>query len=165
MHPRLPQPLVLNPVENKTDSELEVQLPKESQDLLAGFYTVTVSFEKGSIIRETNALSFSLAPKIQLNAPASIPASGDRTLTVTCTPHVWPEQQVFLLVGDRQFMPKFESGKRTFTDKTKELKFYLQGISPGNYYLRLRVDGVDSLLVDYSKQPPGFDAAQNVTVQ
>jgi hypothetical protein len=153
-HPRLPQPHELNP--QITDSELEVQLPKETQDLQAGFYTVTVSFKEKSIIKETNALSFSLAPEIEKIEPKVIPASGDRTLTITCTPPVWPEQQVSLLVGDREFLPQFESGKRTFTDKTNELKFNLQGISPGEYYLRLRVDGVDSLLVDYLKQPPVF---------
>jgi hypothetical protein len=39
-----------------------------------------------------------------------------------------------------------------------------QAPSPADIYVRLRVDGVDSLVVDYTKTPPAFDAAQKVTL-
>jgi hypothetical protein len=34
----------------------------------------------------------------------------------------------------------------------------------GDYWTRLRVDGIDSMLVDRSKTPPVFDPTQKVTV-
>ena len=37
-------------------------------------------------------------------------------------------------------------------------------VAPGPYWLRLRVDGADSLLLDRSGSVPVFDAAQRVTV-
>lgn len=164
MHPRWLQPLVLNPGGNTTDRELEVQLPKESPDFLVGFYTVIVCCTKENIRKETNALSFSLAPQIAIS-PEAIRADGDRLLTVTCNPLVWPEQQVYLLVGDRQILPQLDSPKYLFKNPLNELKFNLEGIPPGEYYVRLRVDGVDSLLIDYSMQPPSFNAAQKVRVE
>jgi hypothetical protein len=34
----------------------------------------------------------------------------------------------------------------------------------GTYYVRLRVDGVDSFLINRSLNPPQFDATQKVTI-
>ena len=44
------------------------------------------------------------------------------------------------------------------------LTFSASGLTPGNYWVRLRVDGVDSLLVNRTTVPPTFDASQKVTV-
>jgi hypothetical protein len=51
-----------------------------------------------------------------------------------------------------------------FTSQTGTLTFQAPGVTAGDHFVRLRVDGVDSLLVDKSKTPPVFDPAQKVTV-
>ena len=37
-------------------------------------------------------------------------------------------------------------------------------LQPGSYFVRLRADGVDSLLVNKAVTPPVFDSIQKVTV-
>jgi hypothetical protein len=40
----------------------------------------------------------------------------------------------------------------------------MTGVEDGDYYLRLRVDGADSLLIDASVKPPVFKASNKVTL-
>ena len=159
MHPRWSRPFDLTSQPGATDTEVVVELPERSQDWPAGFYTVMVQVGQGGQERVTNALSFSLAPKI-----LRFDISPLGTLTVTCEPHIWPEQRVLLLMGDRELLPQVDLDASPLTEKTNTLVFNLRDIPSGDYFLRLRVDGVDSLLVDRSVQPPVFDVSQKVQV-
>jgi hypothetical protein len=47
---------------------------------------------------------------------------------------------------------------------TGTLTFRVDAASPGQHRVRLRVDGVDSLLVDRSVTPPVFVPSQSVTI-
>jgi hypothetical protein len=47
---------------------------------------------------------------------------------------------------------------------TSTLTFELGNVPPGNQWVRLTVDGVDSLLVDRSAEPPAFDSTQSLAV-
>jgi hypothetical protein len=158
MHPRWSRPFDTSQP-GATDTEVVVGLPERSQDWPAGFYTVMVQVRQGEQVRMTNELSFSLAPKI-LRFDISPPG----TLTVTCEPHIWSEQRVVLLVGDRELLPPVDLDASPRTEKTDTLVFNLKDIPSGDYFLRLRVDGVDSLLIDRSVQPPVFDVTQKVQV-
>jgi hypothetical protein len=40
--------------------------------------------------------------------------------------------------------------------------FDVKNHAAGSHFVRLRVDGVDSLVIDYSKDPPVFDSTQRV---
>jgi hypothetical protein len=71
---------------------------------------------------------------------------------------VRPEQRVVLLVGDIEVLA------RPHPTRTDTLTFVSRPIAPGEYFVRLRVDGVDSLLVDRSSTPPVFDPDQKVTI-
>jgi hypothetical protein len=44
------------------------------------------------------------------------------------------------------------------------LAFLLQKADPGEYVLRVRIDGADSIPVDFSATPPQFAADQKVTI-
>jgi hypothetical protein len=83
---------------------------------------------------------------------------GDATLNLTCTPDVLPEQRAALLLGSQEVIssdhPKQEN----------QLTFIVAAATPGDYFVRLRVDGVDSLLVNRAVTPPLFDATQKVTI-
>ena len=150
-----------------TATEIRVKLLDADDDpvaparWVAGVYTlVAVVSRAGEPDRTTNALPFSLAPRILGIAPDPAPrdAGGDVALTVTCRPEVRPEQRAALLLADR------EIPAQPHPAQTDTLVFPVTAASPGEHFVRLRVDGVDSLLVDRSVTPPAFDESQRVTI-
>ncbi len=128
-------------------SEAEASFP-------AGMYTLSLAITRHSGEPEfvTNELPFSLAPVITSVSPSrgSLDASGDLILTVTTSPQVMPDQRASLFVGDREFKADAR------TEQTSTLTFKLQGLGTKKYRLRLRVDGVDSLVVDKTTTPPSY---------
>ncbi len=160
-----------------TANEMQITLPGNSNNLsdpnnfATGFHTLAVLFRQkdatgapnpnGIIVGETNELTFSLVPQIQAINPGTAKA-GDITITVTCNPAVQPGQRVSLLFSSREIIAQ------PFTNPTQQLTFEIKAAVPGDYYLRLRVDGIDSLLVDPAVDPivtpPVFDPAMKVTI-
>jgi hypothetical protein len=120
----------------------------------AGMYVLSLAITRHTGEPEfiTNELPFTLAPVITSISPSqgSPDASGGLTLTVTASPQIRPDQRVSLLVGDREFKASAR------TEQTATLTFRLHGLSASKYRLRLRVDGVDSLVVDKSTTPPSY---------
>ncbi len=123
-------------------------------NLPAGMYTLSLGITRrlGEPEVFTNELTFSLAPSITSIHPASgkLDQSGTLALTVGVSPQVLPGQRVSLLVGNRELKPA------AFTKQTATLQFKLVGLGAGTYRPRLRVDGVDSLIVDKTTTPPSF---------
>jgi hypothetical protein len=151
-------PLEVAPQPGGTSTSLPVQIPNDASDWPAGFYTVAVLVQRPgeTFRRTTNALSMTLAPTISIT-PASAPA-GAITYTVTVSPDVWPTQGPVLLLNDSEFTTA------AITAKSGSLTFTTTGLTAGTYWARLRVDGVDTLLVDRTKTPPVFDPTQQVSV-
>lgn len=139
-----------------TEKEVKVTVP----DLPAGSYTIAVRVSKaGQLDRFTNEYPLQIAPRITNITPSTAPA-GNLTLTIKCSPDVLPEQRVTLLFRDR------EVAAQAHTASTDTLDFALTDLDPGEYFVRLRVDGVDSLLVIKAGAPPKlqFDPNQKVTI-
>jgi Pvc16 N-terminal domain len=151
-------PVEVAPQPGGTATSLSVQIPNVVTDWPAGFYTVAVLVQRAgeTFRRTTNALSMTLAPTISI-APASAPA-GAITYTITVSPDVWPTQSPALLLNDNEFTTA------AITAKSGSLTFATTGLTAGTYWARLRVDGVDTLLVDRTKTPPVFDPTQQVSV-
>lgn len=180
-HPRLSQAIQLTPKSGSTATTLEVELPVDANQWLAGFYTVTVRVKRNGKQQVTNALSFSLVPKIE-DMTISTASGNQQQLTLTCNPPVWlgkPDtssvilgQQVGFLLGGSELLPLSEflpSVTTTSSDpspdqKTNSLVFDITGIAAGDYWVRLRVDGVDSLLVNRTVTPPVFYSTEKLTV-
>ena len=80
------------------------------------------------------------------------------TYTVTSSPEVRAEQSAALLLGDQEIVAQ------PHTTQTPTLSFKAQNLTAGDYYVRLRIDGVDSLLVDRSGKVPKFDSSRAVKV-
>jgi len=143
-------------------TEIKAQLPTDPANWPAGLYRVTAVISKtGEQDRTSNELPLMLAPGITGTVgitAASPPSAGAYVATVTCSPQVWPDQNASLLLGEWQFPA---DARQT---KTGTLTFHLTGVTAGDYYVRLRVDGVDSLLIDYTASPPVFDASKKVTI-
>lgn len=162
-NPHLSDQIDVSTLAGGTAVEIKVELPNEPTNWPAGFYTVAaVVSQTGEPDRTTNELSFSLAPRI-LNTSFSSPSPElaekcDMMLTITTSPHVWPEQRVAALLGYH------EIPAQPHPAQTNTLDFCLKDVTVGDYFLRLRIDGVDSLLVDRSVTPPVFDESQKVTV-
>ena len=135
-----------------------MQVPNTPAVWPAGFYTVTVMVQRPgeTYRRSTNQLSFPLAPRITVS-PLSA-AGPSITYAVTTAPEVWPEQFVALLLGDDEIVAPPR------TSQIGTVTFNAQDLLPGDYFVRLRVDGVDSILIDRSVTPPVFDQTQKVKV-
>ena len=143
-----------------TPTQVKVAVPNDPANLPAGFYTIAVVVSKtGQPDRFTNEFPLQIAPVISNINPISAPA-GDVTLTLTCAPEIRPEQRAALLFGDREILAD------PHTTQTATLTFKITGAAKGGYFLRLRVDGVDSLLVVYLGTPPTpqFDPNQKLTI-
>ena len=112
----------------------------------------------------TNALAMPLAPRITHIDPTTAPA-GNLTLIIQCLPQVRPGQRVQLIFSSRAVAPQ------PFTlpadpNAPGELTFQISNAQarPEPYVLRLRVDGVDSIPVDFSGTMPQFADDQKVTI-
>jgi hypothetical protein len=170
-HPLLDSPIEIIPQPGAPAGELWVTLPDMTADPNApanfpgGVYLVSLRVARpGLPAWVSNNLPFALAPQIGLTAPAGGTApAGDITVELECIPQVQAEQRVSLIFGDREGQLNNIS---TPADPTQPstLSFTVFGVAAGEYVLRLRLDGVDSIPVDFSSTPPAFAADQKVTV-
>lgn len=155
---RLPEPHALAPLPGGTATDLQVQLPEASDAWAVGVYAVTAAVERaGAPAQISNAIAVALAPRITSIAAARAP-DGGVALSVGCAPPAWPDQAASLLLGERELLAE------PHAEKTGTLAFKADDLAPGDYLARLRVDGVESLLVDRSTTPPRFDPTQRVTI-
>lgn len=158
MHPRFSKPMQLE-LQHQSSTEIVVELPNEPSKFPAGFYTVAVRLCKDGKEQTTNALPFSLAPKIEQITQS------DGILTLITNPQVWQQQEVALLLGDREILLLSDLEETDVaTAKTDTLKFNIQNIPAGEYFVRLRVDGIDNLLVDCFVNLPVFNATQKISL-
>jgi len=152
---------------NANPSGVSVDLPDTAQagsDWLAGVWTVSVSLQRPgeTEIRTTNGMPLLLAPRLDLS-PANTTAtraSGSSAVTIhlAFSPPARPGQRISLNCGGHEALPA------SFTTATGSLDFVFPELAAGLQWLRLRIDGADSLLVDRSATPPQFDNSQRVTI-
>jgi hypothetical protein len=165
-----PREVEVPPQPGGTEATLTVAIPNQPDIWPAGFYTVAVRVQRPdeSYRRTTNELSFSLAPTMTIAAAGASP--GSITFTVSCSPQVGVKQHgtqiglvqsATLLLGDREIVAEPPASA---VSPTGNLIFVAANVAAGEYFVRLRIDGVDSLLVDRSVTPPKFDQTQKVTV-
>lgn len=77
---------------------------------------------------------------------------------------MWQQQEVALLLSREILLLTNLSSTDLATAKTDTLRFNIEKIHPDEYFVKLRVDAVDSLLVDRFVTPPVFDATQKITL-
>lgn len=138
---------------------LPASLSDPAPPWLPGIYTVRVSVrrENESFGSLTNAIPMAMAPGINT-------ISGQRdddtvTFTIECNPPVHPAQTISLIVGQR------ETFSDPITETATNLVFSMTDLTAGEeHYIRLRVDGIDSHLIDYEATPPEFRDSEKVTI-
>jgi uncharacterized protein DUF4255 len=143
--------------------------PTDASQWPAGAYSLTalVTRMPTDQNRVTGALSLLARPSITSiagadvvagNPPTATRAGGSVRLTVDCAPAVWAGQRVALLVGDR------EVPGATPATPAASLDFEVRDPPLGIQYLRLRVDGIDSNVIDFGVTPPGFNAGLRLNI-
>lgn len=115
--------------------------------------TVEVQPDATSPTTTTNRLPLTVAPQIADAFPitATRDADGDVTLTIGCSPGVFPDQQVSLILGSREVLARPHPAPGATS-----LQFVLRDAPVGSHLTRLRVDGIDSVVVDRTASPPVF---------
>lgn len=158
-NPFFSAPVEIAPLAGATGSSLSVTLPNTPAVWPAGLYTVAVMVQRPAetFRRTTSLLTFALAPQITI-APATTPAAPGIVYTVNCNPEIRPEQRASLLIANMEIMAD------AHVAQTAVLTFTVPDLTAGTYFVRLRVDGVDSLLVNRGVTPPVFDPTQKVIV-
>jgi Pvc16 N-terminal domain len=150
--------LTLTPASNAGDLSASFLVPNDPINVAAGTYSASLSLGRpgDGVIVATNSLPFSIAPQIVSISPtAKLAADGSLTLTPTCAPQVQSTQDISIILND-QSVPA-----NAFTGGTATPTFVFPSLAPGAYWVRLRVDGVDSPLV-VAGSPPSFAGPQIV---
>jgi hypothetical protein len=138
---------------NSTDSSFQFAIPNDPAALPAGVYLLNAQVPSGSDSLQTNGLALAIAPRIDSSWPPGPLTSGANVaVTVPCLPDVRPGQQVSLVIGSQ------EAPADAFTSPTGSPSFTFPSLeaTTSPVPVRLRVDGLDSPIVDRTKTPPLF---------
>lgn len=132
--------------------ELVIPLAR-SADFPVGVYEAAASLvmPDETLSRSSNRLGFTLAPNIS-NLPQNVARNGDgdALVSIDFTPELRAGQRASLLVGQQEVLPQ------SFSAPASTLDFLIVDAEPGEYLIRLRIDGIDSPIVDYASTPPSF---------
>jgi hypothetical protein len=165
--PADPETIELAPQPGGNENQIKVSLPSNSAAMslwAPGFYNLSLAVSRPNLPPwVTNEVAFALAPTITRYPDKA--NAGNVTLNVTCAPRLRDSQRILLLFADRQIAPQSISNPDDKTQPT-QLTFKIADAKPGQYVVRLRVDGVDSFPVVQSGTPPvpSFDPNQTVTI-
>lgn len=158
-------PIEITFASNADPSGLDVTLPNDAAAEVAwpaGLWSVSVTLlpDGEPLRRTTNIAAMILAPTAVLAPPPTISrsASGEVSVQLGVRPQVRPSQNATLALGTHTAiaLPRATA--------TGTLNFECGVIPDGAQWLRLTVDGAESLLVDRSVVPPAFDPTQQVVV-
>jgi hypothetical protein len=162
-HPLLATPNTITIAGAHAADHIDVPIPNDPVSWPAGIYTVTVSDVPAlpTQVHTTNALPVPLAPTILPPIVKGTSNATEAVLTLTVKPDIRPEQKVALLIDGRLITPD-TAGGLTFTVPNPPVGGNTVPATPP-IYVRLRVDGIDSIVVaDYTQSPPAFDPTQGV---
>jgi hypothetical protein len=101
--------------------------------------------------RQTNRLALTLAPEMT-GLPMNVVRDGAETATfnINFRPALRAGQTVTLVLGTQEFAPQ------AFVPPTTTLSFVIAHAPLGQHLARLRIDGIDSPIIDLSAEPPVF---------
>lgn len=179
-HPRLENPIELEDPPDATPTEIPITIDP-TDGWISGMFQVQVILRHPSqtnpaIIEErlSNAVPMVLAPTFTVGeVTRGVDPDGVDIVTVqlTVSPRVVQGQSVSLIVGERESHaepPEFTTGQNGEASTT-QLSFVFRELPPNldpGYPARLRVDGVESLLIRRPEPPqlPSFDPDRFIEV-
>lgn len=129
-------------------------LAGQAAALPVGIYRATLEVTRPDLLNQakrmvSNRLALTLAPRIT-NLPQTVARAGDGSATITLqfTPDLRSGQHAMLVLGSDEVAPLAAGATPS------SLQFRIPNAQPGSYLARLRVDGIESPIVDMSL-PPG----------
>ena len=143
---------------------IEVSLEGQEAALPAGVYRVAARLVRPGETepRETNRVALTVAPRMT-NLPLAVTRAGDgsASFTIEFTPALRPGQSVVLVLGQDEIAPLGGAGS-----PATSLDFQIADAPIGEHLARLRIDGIDSPVVDRSAEPPAVPTFndQRVTI-
>jgi hypothetical protein len=151
----------LGPLSNASNASFQFTLPNpvlpppqpDPSDLPAGIYVLSAQVPQGPDVLSTNGVPLAIAPKINPAwAPGTLASGSDVRVTIPCAPYLRTGQQASLLIGDQ------EAPADPFAAPTNSPSFTFPTLRPSGrpVPVRLRVDGIDSPIIDMTRQPPAF---------
>ncbi len=140
------------------EGDIDFVLPDLPNDLPVGVYRIELRVQRPTeaAARVSNALPVALAPAITSFPPLAIVRDpgpdGVLHLSIGCTPAVRPGQRVALM------MDGAEAPALPFAAPTTTLAFDFGRAPPAGAapLLRLKVDGIESVVVNRAAKPPVF---------
>jgi len=165
------------PAPGAEPNQLRVAVP-DRDDLRAGSYGLSVSVvpPHEAEVRESNRVPVAIAPTITeptitaTARPENLAPAALVDIEVTVNPKVRLGQRATLLVGTTEVLASALDKIDADTGRAK-LTFSKVRLTPGRYYLRLRVDDVESTLILGRTRPRkrtdpamAFDERQTITV-
>ncbi|CAN5747040.1 DUF4255 domain-containing protein [soil metagenome] len=133
---------------------LRFTLPNAPAQLAVGSYALRALVRRPGEPdrRESNRLSLSILPAIATALPVTVArdAQGTAVIALAARPQVRPHQRASLVLGGLEVLAE------PHPTATSSLTFRVPEAPAGSHLARLRVDGIDSILVDASVTPPVF---------
>ena len=128
-------------------------LAGQAAALPVGIYRATLEVTRPDLLNQakrmaSNRIALTLAPRIT-NLPQTVARAGDGSATITLqfTPELRSGQHAVLVLGSDEVAPLAAGATPS------SLQFRIPNATPGNYLARLRVDGIESPIVDMSLAP------------
>jgi hypothetical protein len=150
----LVQPIAL--ADSATETGFAFTLPNLPAALPVGIWRAELHVQRPgeARVRVSNALPLALAPQLTSLPPLVLVRDAGNTLqvTITCEPAVRVGQQVALLLDT------LEATATPFGANTQQVSFAFANAPPagGTPLVRLRVDGIESVVVNRAARPPVF---------
>jgi hypothetical protein len=153
--PSLRLELVVTPA-NVTATTVTFVLPNQPAVFPAGTYLMSLEVLRPgeTTPRTSNQATLTIAPQITtLTNPPTVftrDADGTAVVTIGCAPEVRPTQFTSLLLGSLEVLAD------PHPNTTNALTFTIQNAPVGSHRARMRVDGIDSQIVNRAVSPPVF---------
>jgi hypothetical protein len=164
-HPLLEDPINVPIGVNVNSDQVGVALPNDAaahSGWPPGNWSLALRVQRPgeTELRTTNSLPLMLAPTVNFAASSASRDAGTGVVTIQLefTPEVRPSQDVRLMAGGHEALPV------DLSSQAGNLDFAYPKLPAGSQRLRLRIDGVDSLLVNRAAMPPEFNATQQMVI-
>ena len=172
-HRLIDPPIELAP-DSVTGAEMRVTLPNDAAAQVAfaaGQFALTVRFTPtgAALARDTNAIPLILAPDPVIAADGGLGLPAALALRLAVPPQVVvtlnARPQVRLEQAATLVLDTVEAVAEPRVAAADALTFVFAGsLGAGAHWVRLRVDGADSILLDQSGPAPVFDVTQSLMV-
>lgn len=150
---------------DETNKSLKILLDESAGYWRAGLVTLELELNVNGVVRTSNSIPLAIAPKVLTSGgEASVVASideqdGKRLLSVSLANPTGEKRKVYLTLNPFTTSPKANSGFFQIPAGSSELGnalapvFDITQVPRGDYWVRIRVEGIDSILMKKERVP------------